>query len=363
MVSVKVFPADLEAFAVEAMRRHAIREADARLSAHILVMTDTWGVHTHGTRQLRPLLKNFPIGRLKAEATPEVVSQGGAWALMDGHHGVPFVTACRAMELAIQKAKATGIGYVGVIRTSHFGAAGYYATMAAEQHMIGIAMCNADPQMAIPGARGKVLGTNPIAYAIPNGKNKPVFLDIATSAVAANKVIRAKLSGQAIPEGWLVDAEGRPTTDPSGFPETGALMPMAAHKGYGLALLVEVLAGVMTGAALAKSQPSWVPGVPENPPGHADQGQIFMAIDAGMMMSAEEFQGRMEWLADYIHDAPKASGTERIYLPGEIEWEKREQALAHGMILPPDVVESLTGLAQDAGIDALPFSLKASDWP
>ena len=201
-----------------------------------------------GTRQLRPLLKNFPSGRLKAEAAPEVVREGGAWALMDGHHGVPFVTAHRAMELAIQKAKITGIGYVGVIHTSHFGAAGYYATMAAEQQMIGIAMCNADPNMTVPGGRGKILGTNPIAYAIPAGKNKPVFLDIATSAAAANKIIRAKLLGQTIPDGWLVNAAGEPTTDPSGFPETGALMPMAAHKGYGFALLVEVLAGVMTGA-------------------------------------------------------------------------------------------------------------------
>lgn len=357
MASAKVFAEDLEAFAVEAMRRRGVREADARLSAHILVMTDTWGVHTHGTRQLRPLLKNFPVGRLKAEATCEVVRQGAAWALIDGHHSVPFVTAHHAMELAIQKAKTSGIGYIGVIHTSHFGAAGYYATMAAEQQMIGIAMCNADPNMTIPGARGKVLGTNPIAYAIPNGTNKPVFLDIATSAVAANKVIRAKLLGQAIPEGWLVDAEGTPTTDPSGFPETGALMPMAAHKGYGFALLVEVLAGVMTGAALTNNQPSWVPGIPGNPPGPADQGQIFVAIDAGLMLSAEEFQGRVEWLADYIHEAPKASGSERIYLPGEIEWEKREQALVQGMILPPDVVESLTGLAQDVGIETLPFDL------
>lgn len=357
MDSAKVFPKDLETFVTEAMRRYGIGDEDAQLSAKILVTTDTWGVHTHGTRQLRPLLKNFPIGRLNAEAASEVVRQGVAWALIDGHHSVPFVTAHRAMEMAIQKAKTCGIGYVGVIHTSHFGAAGYYVVMAAEQQMIGIAMCNADPNMTVPGGRGKVLGTNPIAYAIPGGKNKPVFLDIATSAAAANKIIRAKLLGQSIPEGWLVDAEGMPTIDPGGFPETGALMPMAAHKGYGFAVLVEVLAGVMTGAALTKDQPSWVPGVPGNPPGPADQGQIFMAIDAGMMLSPETFQQRMEWLVDYIHDSPKAAGTERIYLPGEIEWEKREQALAQGMILPPDVVDSLTGLAQDVGIETLPFEM------
>lgn len=357
MSSASVFANDLEAFVIEAMKRYGIREEDAQLSAQILVTTDTWGVHTHGTRQLRPLLKNFPIGRLNAEARPEVVREGAAWALLDGHHGVPFVTAHRAMQIAIQKARECGIGYTGVIHTSHFGAAGYYATMAAEQHMVGIASCNADPQMTVPGGRGKVLGTNPIAYAVPAGNNKPVFLDIATSAAAANKIIRAKLLGQSIPEGWLVNADGEPTTDPSGFPETGALMPMAAHKGYGFALLVEVLAGVMTGAAMTKDQPSWVTGVAGNPAGPANQGQMFIAIDAGAMSSSEVFDERMEWLADYVHESPRAKGTDRIYLPGEIEWEKREKALAQGMILPPDVVDSLQGLADDVGIDTLPFEI------
>ncbi len=360
MGSVKVFPKDLEAFVIEAMQHYGIREADARLAAEILVTTDTWGVHTHGTRQLRPLLKNFPIGRLDANAAPEVTREGGAWALIDGHHSLPFVSAHHAMELAIQKAKAAGIGYTSVIHTSHFGAAGYYAVMAAEQGMIGMAMCNADPNMVVPGARGKVLGTNPIAYAIPAGKNKPVFFDIATSAAAANKVIRAKLLGQPIPEGWLVNADGEPTTDPSGFPETGALMPMANHKGYGFALLVEVLAGVMTGASLTKEQPSWVPNVPGNPPGQANQGQMFIAVDAGAILSPAIFDDRMEWLANYIHESPKAKGSDRIYLPGEMEWERREEALKNGMNLPSDVVEYLKGLAEDADIE-FPFELIANN--
>jgi len=356
MGSVKVSPKDLEVFVIETMQRYGIREADARLAAEILVMTDSWGVHTHGTRQLRPLLKNFPIGRLDANADAEVTREGAAWALIDGHHSLPFVTAHRAMKLAIQKAKSTGIAYVSVIHTSHFGAAGCYAVMAAEQGMIGMAMCNADPNMVVPGARGKVLGANPIAYAIPAGKNKPVFFDIATSAAAANKVIRAKLQGETIPEGWLVNADGEPTTDPSGFPETGALMPMANHKGYGFALLVEVLAGVMTGAALTKDQPSWVPNVPGNPPGKANQGQFFMAIDAGAILMPDVFDQRMEWLADYIHESPKAKGSEHIYLPGEMEWERREEALKNGMTLPSDVVDYLKGLAEDVGMP-FPFEM------
>ncbi len=347
---MKILVSDLETFCVEAMRHYGIRDEDARLTAQIMVKIDTWGIYTHGTRQLRALLKNFPGGRLDAQASPEVLNQGLAWALIDGHHAMPFVTAHQAMTLAIEKAKNTGIGYVSVLHSSHFGAAGYYANMAASENMIGIAMCNADPQMTIPGASGKVLGTNPIAYAIPTSENKSVFLDIATSAVAASKILRAKALGQSIPEGWLVDKDGVATTDPGNFPSEGAMMPMAAHKGYGLALLVEVLCGVMTGAAMTKDQPSWVLDVAgENAP-KANQGQMFMAINIGAMMPFENFEQRMGTLITYIHDAPKAKNADCIFLPGEMEWDKHDAALQDGLTLPPDVVESLKGLAQDTGI-------------
>jgi LDH2 family malate/lactate/ureidoglycolate dehydrogenase len=222
--------------------------------------------------------------------------------------------------------------------------------MGASQNMIGIAMCNADPQMTIPGASGKVLGTNPIAYAVPASENKSIFLDIATSAAAANKIIRARALGQSIPEGWLVDKDGVPTTDPNNFPAEGALMPMAAHKGYGLALLVEVLCGALTGAAMAKDQPGWTVGGGNEDRGYANQGQTFMAINIGAMMPFETFEQRMGTLITYIHDAPKAQNTDRIFLPGEMEWDKRDSALKDGLTLPPDVVESLMGLAQDTGM-------------
>lgn len=347
----KVLPADLEAFCVEAMRRYGLREEDARLSARIFVTNDTWGIHTHGTRQLRSLLKNFPMGRLDAKATAEVIKDGPAFALIDGHNAMPPVTAHRAMTLAIEKAASAGIGYVAVIHTSHFGAAGYYANLAAEQNMIGLAMCNADPLVAVPGSRGRVLGTNPLSYAIPGGEENSVFLDIATSATAANKVIRAKALGQPIPEGWIVNADGLPTTDPSGFPKSGALLPMAGHKGYGLALLVEVLCGVLTGASIAMEQPSWVPGLTagatDDP---VNQGQVFIAINVEALLPLDSFQARMDGLIRYIHAAPKARDAERIFVPGEMEWEKREIALQQGITLPPDVVESLRGLAEDVGL-------------
>jgi ureidoglycolate dehydrogenase (NAD+) len=343
----KVFPEDLEEFCIRAMLESGIREEDAEITADVLVTTDTCGVHTHGTKQLRTLMKNFRAGRLDSKATPEIAAQGPSWAIVDGHYAMPMASSWVAMELAIGKARSTGIAYVGVKHSSHYGAAGYYANMAAKQDMIGLSTCNVDPCMTVPGARGKVLGTNPIAYAIPAGHERPIFFDIATSTVAASKVFAARALGKTIPDNWLVDDEGMPTTDPSNYPEQGALLPMAGHKGYGLALLVEILAGALTGAAMLGEVKSWVIDVPDR----TNEGHAFIAIDVGAIMPVQEFKNRVDWLIREIKGSPKAKGSERIYLPGEMEWERRDQALKEGMQLPEDVIASLTGLAEDVGLD------------
>jgi ureidoglycolate dehydrogenase (NAD+) len=335
---------DLKAFCVEAMLKSGLSPEDAELTAEVLVTTDTWGTFTHGTRQLRGLLKNVRTGRLDPTAHIEVVSQGPAWAMVDGHYVMPPATSCRSMELAIQKAKACGLGYVGVKHSSHFGAAGYYAVMAARKGLIGLSMCNLDPVMVVPGARGRTIGNNPLAYAVPAENGRPVFLDIALSTVAGTKIYAAQVEGKPIPDNWMVDDEGQPTTDPSGFPTRGAQLPMAGHKGYGLAVLVESLSAVLTGAAIASQVPT-------------DEGHAFMAIDVAAMMPPEVFQARMEGFVREIREAPKAKGAERIYLPGEMEWERREAALAQGMVMPPYVLESLRGLAADVALDPARFNL------
>ena len=137
------------------------------ITAKVLTTTDTWGVHTHGTRQLRPLMKTVRQGRLNPDAAPELVAEGPAWAMVDGHYAMPMVTSSRSMEIAIRKARVSGLAYVGVKHSSHFGAAGYYAVMRSQAGMIGLSMCNVDPCVVVPGGRGKIIGTNPIAYAVP----------------------------------------------------------------------------------------------------------------------------------------------------------------------------------------------------
>jgi ureidoglycolate dehydrogenase (NAD+) len=338
---------DLLKFCMAAMLQSGLSQEDATLTAEVLVTTDTWGVFTHGSRQLRGLLKNVRSGRLDPNARSEIVEEGPSWAMMDGHYAMPPATSCRAMDLAILKAKACGLGYVGVKHSSHFGAAGYYAVMAAQQGLIGLSMCNLDPVMTAPGSQGRVIGNNPIAYAVPAGQENPVFLDIALSTVAGTKIYAAQIEGKPIPDNWMVDDEGRPTNDPTGFPVHGAQVPMAGHKGYGLAVLVEVLTAVLTGAAITRQVKSWVLDVPEP----TNEGHAFIAIDVAAMMPLMIFKERMDGLIREIRAAPKAKDFERIYLPGEMEWEKRAVALTQGMQMPAYVLESLKGLAVDVGLN------------
>ncbi len=336
----------LEDFCIEAMRKAGMNKEQARITAEVLVTNDTLGVTTHGSKQLRLLLNSMKNGGLNPKAQPQIISEGPGWAIIDGNYTMPMVTCCQAMQTAISKAKNTGISYVGVKNSSHFAAAGYYANLAAKENMIGLAMCNVDPCMAIPGAKSEVIGTNPIGYAVPAGKEKPVFLDIATSVTAISKVYAAKVLGKKIPENWLIDAEGNMTTDPSKYPGEGAILPMAGHKGYGIAVLIEVLSGVLTGAGFTKGVKRWLTEFKEP----VNQGHAFLAINIGAMMPIQQFKDRMDAMIQEIRSAPKAKGADRIYLPGEMEWEK-QQASGEKITLPGDSVERLVGMAEDWGLD------------
>ncbi len=175
----------------------------------------------------------------------------------------------------------------------------------------------------------------------------PILLDMATSTVAGGKVSAAHALGKLIPEGWVIDVEGHPTTDPGAFLAGGALTPMAGHKGYGLAILIEVLSAVLTGAAVTRQVVPWVVGDLSVPTGH---GAAFLAIDIGAMMPIDDFKRRVDAMAREIRQAPRAEGSDRIYMPGEIEWERRQKALAEGILLPTDAWLSVAELAHELGI-------------
>ncbi|OAI52900.1 malate dehydrogenase [Planctomycetaceae bacterium SCGC AG-212-F19] len=339
---------DLHAFCVDALRRLHVGEADARTTADVLVTTDTWGIFTHGIKALRGYARRLRGGGLRADARPAVVADRPAWAVVDGGSALGMVTSVLAMRTAIAKARACGIGFVGVRNSCHFGAAGYYAHLAATEGCIGLAMANDTPSVTAPGARGAVTGSNPLAYAVPTRTGRSILLDMATSTVAGGKVAAAHALGKMIPDHWAIDRDGRRTTDPADFLQGGALTPMAGHKGYGLALLIETLSGLLTGAGFTRQILRWMVDDAALPTGH---GAAFLALDVEAFMPLETFFQRVDALVTEIHNAPRAPDAERVYVPGEMEWERRDRALVEGIRFPDDVLASVRGLAEEFDLD------------
>ncbi len=342
LIGRHIKPDDLEAWCRSAMIKNGLSESDARIAADIFTSADTRGIHSHGTRQIRQLMNNIKDGRINPHAKPEIFIDLPAAAIIDGNNAMPTTNAAEGMRIAIEKAKTQGIGFTGVRNSSHIGALSYYPIMAAKAGMIGFAMTNTDPWMTVPGGKGPIMGTNPIAYAVPNGNKEPIFLDIATSSIAVTKILSMKAVGKKLPEKWLVDENGIPTDDPSGYPEKGALLPMSMHKGYGLALLVEILVSALSGAASLSSINCWLNDTPK----FANEGHAFMAINVEALAGNKEFQERLDKITNEILSAPKAKGG-KIMMPGDIEHEKRMKAYAEGLDLPDYVLVNLRGLAQD----------------
>jgi ureidoglycolate dehydrogenase (NAD+) len=342
---------DLEQFCQAVLRKCGLTEADARTAADVLVTTDTYGVYTHGVKCLAGYVARLKAGGLKPDATPTVEREGPGWAIVDGHSALAMVTSVFAMNRAIEKARTTGIAYVGVKNSCHFGAAGYYVNLAAKADMIGLAMANDIPSMVTPGARKPVLGTNPFSYAVPAGDEDPIFLDIASSAAAIGRIRIAKALGQRVPDTWLVDLDGLPTGDAAAYPHAAMPQSFAGHKGYGIALMIEVLAGVLADGGIRWDISSWNEGDPQAPTNH---GAAFLVIDIGQILPLPAFKKRMDAMIRDIRQTPKAKGADRVRVPGEMEWDKRREALANGIPLPEDVRASVQSAAAAAGV--------AADW-
>ena len=344
------------------MATAGLSQSDARRTADVLIRTDMRGIFTHGTVALRRYVLLMRDGGIDVTAVPEVTEQGPAWARIDAHQAVGMVASRFGMAVAMDKAAACGIGMSTVRRSNHFGAASAYAIMAvehadrhqtgADRPQIGIAMSNTDVVMNIPGGRGAAIGNNPFSYAVPARAQPPIVLDIAMSTVAGGKVASYQDRGEPLPDGWLTDAEGLPTTDPGVFTVTGALTPFGAHKGYGLALLVESLAGVLAGAGVTTDILSWAK-VSDDA---CDEGHTFMAIDVGAMMPLDDYYERIDELIRRMREAPKAVGVKRTYVPGEMERDSEAVSKRKGVPLTRMAAENLAGLADDTGLASLlPF--------
>ncbi|MSR55934.1 MAG: Ldh family oxidoreductase [Gemmataceae bacterium] len=338
---------ELVHFARSCFQFVGMNELNAHEAAEALVITDAMGVFTHGTKLLAGYLKKLQGGGYHPTAEPRIEREGPGWAIIDGQSALGQVGSLFAIRTAIQKARQVGIAYVGLRNTGHIGAAGYYASLAAREGMIAMATGNDIPSVAAPGSRSAVLGSNPLAYAVPVPDGDPILLDIATAAVAGGKVYAAIQRGEPIPNTWLIGPDGLPTTDGRLYPQHAALAPMAGHKGYGFGLWCEILSAILPGGNMTWQVGSWIFDEPGRPSWH---NASFTVIDVAAMSPMGEFQQRIRRLIDELHGAPTANGIERVLLPGEREWNSYRLAQTQGITLPPDVQEKLKQASEMTGV-------------
>ena len=316
----------------------------ARIVADSLVQADLNGTHSHGTRLVTHYLPQLRVGAINPRPNIRTVKDSGAIAVLDGDAGMGHVTGTIAMEKAISKAAEFGIGVVGVGNSTHFGAAGRYAAMALPHDMIGFATTNSPPCLTAPGGVEPRVGNNPVAHAIPAGEEPPILLDMALSVVARAKIIMAKQAGQKIPLDWAFDADGTPTDDPTQA-LGGMLAGIGGHKGYGLAIVMDMLCGILTGSDFGPHL-----GRQDDPTRHENAGHFFVAMEIGRFVPIDEFKARADQMIREIHESRRAAGVERLYLPGEIEWEKRQRRLSAGIPLPESTLNGIRGAAEELNV-------------
>jgi LDH2 family malate/lactate/ureidoglycolate dehydrogenase len=311
--------------------------------AETLVWTSLRGVDSHGVARVPVYAERLQTGVLNNHPRPEVVSRDGAIAVVDGDHGPGQVAALVATDLSVELAREHGVGMVSVRRSGHFGAAGYYAMRAAEAGLVAIALTNSEPLVIPYGGAEAALGTNPIALAAPSAGGHIFNLDMATSQVAINRIFNARDEGRPIPEGWGVDEHGQTTTDPA---QAKFAVPLGGYKGYGLALMVEVLCGVLSGAGVRAGVGDLYSGgkVRQN------TGHFHLAIDPERTVGRDAFAGVLGGLLDDLRAIPPAAGFDEVLVAGDPEARARERRERDGIPIEPALWAKLTALSDELGV-------------
>lgn len=316
------------------------------LLAETLVCAELWGHQSHGLLRLPWYLERIATGATDRTAQVETVIDGGAIAVLDGHDGIGQSIAHTAMSEAIRRSKAHGVGVVSVRRSGHFGTAMYFTRMAAEAGCIGIITTNASPAMAPWGGRDKKIGNNPWSIGAPARKG-PMVMDIANTVVARGKIFNAIKKGENIPADWAIDSAGSPTTNPKDALK-GLIQPIAAHKGYVISVMMDVLSGVLSGSAFATN----VVG-PYMPEGQSGVGHLVIALNVSAFRIYEDFLDDMDVMVEQIKSTPLAAGFDEIFYPGELETRSKERLSKDGIRLPSETVAQLNKVADELGCSRL----------
>ena len=348
-------------FCVRVFEKMGVPADDAAVTAEVLVAANLRGIDSHGVARLGRYVNGLRDGMMVARPNIEIVHETPCTALVDGGAGLGQPVGIRGMKLAIKKAQEMGVGFVAVRNSNHFGIAGYYSMMALEQEMIGISMTNAAVLVVPTFGKDAVLGTNPISVAAPTGEERPVVLDMATSTVSRGKLEVYDREEKPLPLGWATDEHGVATTDARRVLDNllartgGGLLPVGGegellrgYKGYGLALLVDILSGVLPGAGYATTI---YPKTPEGKPLPANVGHFFGAIRVDAFRPLDEFKASMDDIIRRLKGSAKVEGAEQIYIHGEKEFEEEELRGREGIPLHPKTVAMMQQIARELGVE------------
>jgi L-2-hydroxycarboxylate dehydrogenase (NAD+) len=339
----------LRGFMTLAMTRLGLPDGDAAVVGRLMAEAELQGSDGHGAIRLLPYARRIRAGGINLHPDIRIVQERPAMALLDGDNGMGHLVMHKAAQIAVEKARNCGVAWVGARLSNHAGPASLYARMPMEHDMIGMyfAVGNAN-HLPAWGGLDMLLSTNPIAVAVPAGDEPAVVLDMATTVAAYGKVKAKAQRGEQMPIGWMIDRLGQPLTDPKRAQE-GFLMPIGGYKGYGLALVVGLLAGTLNGAAMG----SEVIDFNHDDTSITNTGQAVMAIDLSAFGDVAQFKSRVDALIRELRASERMPDVERIWVPGEQSHEKRLRNLRDGIPLPAVLVAHLDTFAHDLGIPAL----------
>ena len=360
MTDITYIPVNvIEAFMRDVFTALGVPEDEVRICADVLITSDLRGIESHGVGRLKYYYDRIQAGVQFTTTEMEIVKETETTALVDGHHGMGHVIAYRSMRMAMDKARRYGLGAVTVRNGTHFGIAGYYPLMAAREGMMGLTVTNARPAIAPTFSTEPMLGTNPIAFAAPSDMDHPFCFDGATSITQRGKIEVLARAEKPVPEGWVIDAEGNPLTDPDKTLEdfgtaTAALLPLggagellAGYKGYDMATMVEILSASLCGGMFMKDLLGFAPDGSRRP---YMLGHFFLAIDIEHFIPLEVSRRITGQIMRALQEARKAPGEAHIYVAGEKEYEKEKQIRERGVPVNPNLRLELQSVRDELSI-------------
>ncbi len=348
-VATTIQAGELAGFVKALAVKSGVGGEDASVFADSLVDANLLGIDTHGVSRLPIYLKRISLGLIDPRAKMQFEKRLAAAGTLDAKNGLGQVAGVNGMREAIGMAKECGVGMVGVVNSQHFGAAGYYCSLAARRGFVGMAFTNSEPALPPWGSYEAYFGTNPIAMAVPTGTDVPIIIDTSTSIVARGKIVAAARTGSSIPAEWALDPEGNPTTDAQKA-LAGSVLTMAGPKGYALALMVDILSGVIAGGGFGRRVNSMYKDMEHR----ANVGHMLMAINVEGFMPLNVFYDRVKSLTSDIKSSKKRKGVDEIHLPGERKFLKRDSRTKQGIPLDGSVVKELSQLASELDVPS-PF--------